>query len=253
MIHSTYDVYVDFGCCQRYIPPLRLCNNGSGHHHSIAFHLFGYCFSRQVPAGYEIEAHWKNLDGIRGSYTQIDGVDAYSINGNVVTVKLPPEVINSASPVMFSIDIQTEDETRQLCTPPVLLDIAQFVPPPFDREKACCPYVNAMAWDSIQTDSGTTVEVTLSGINAAFVRGLALEYIKRPKKENEPVSIPIEIGEYDLVNGHIYTVTIPETADFEFRAVLNYVTPDGAEKTEESRWAYADCSKCGGMHSWEHA
>ena len=134
---------------------------------------------------------------------------------------------------------------------PVLLDIAQFVPPPFDREKACCPYISARI--SNQTDSGTTVAVTLSGINATFVRGLSLEYIMRPIKENEPVSIPIEIGEYDLVNGHIYTVTIPESADFECRAVLNYVTPNGVEETEESWWEIADCSKCGGIHSWEHA
>lgn len=108
-------------------------------------------------------------------------------------------------------------------------------------------------WISNQADSGTTVEVTLSGINATFVHSFALEYIIRPKRENEPVAIPIEIGEYDLVNGHIYTVTIPESADFECRAVLNYVTPNGVEETKESRWEYADCSKCGGMHSWEHA
>ena len=222
MIHSTYDVYVDFGR-HRYIPPLRLFNNGSGHHHSIAFHLFGFCFSRQVPAGYEIEAHWENLDGESGSFTQIDGVDAYSINGNVVTVKLPPEVINSASPVLFSIDIQTEDETRQLCTPPVMLDIAQFIPPPFDRDKACWPYVHAYAWDSIQTDSGTTVEVTLSGINATFVRSFAMEYIMRPKKENEPVTIPIEIGEYDLVNGHIYTVMSPPMEPKKLRKAVGYL------------------------------
>lgn len=249
MIHSTYDVYVDIGHFQ-YTPPIRIFNNGNGHHHSIAFHLFGFGFSKHVPAGWEIEAHWRNMDGIYGSYTQIDGVDAYTINGNVVTVKLPPEVINSASPVMFSIDVQTEGETKQCCTPPIMLDIVQLIPPPFDREKACCPYVYTRI--SAQTDNSTMVKVTLSGINATFVRSFALEYVMRPTKENEPVSIPIEIGEYDLVNGHIYTVSVPEIADFECRAVLNYVTPNGADQTEESRWEYADCSKCGGMHSWEH-
>lgn len=249
MIHSTYDVHIDV-CRFHYIPPIQMVNNGNGHHHSIAFHLYNSGFAMYIREGFQIEAHWRNHDGIYGDYQQIDGVTAYTINGNVATVEIPHEVINSASPVMFSIDVQTEGETKQLCTPPVMLNIAQFIPPPFDREQACDPYVFARI--AQETEDSTNVEVVLSGINAPFVRSLALEYVMRPTDDNEPVSVPVEIGDFDLVNGHVYTVSIPVTADYKYRAVLNYVTPDGSEKTKESNWLFADCSKCGGIHSWEH-
>jgi len=247
MIHSTYDVYVDVGRFH-YIPPIQMVNNGNGHHHKIAFHLYAFGFAKYIPAEFEIEAHWRNLNGIFGEYQQIDGVNAYTINGNVVTVEIPHEVICSEAPVMFNIDVQTSDESKQICTPPVMLNIAQFIPPPYDRELACDPYVFAQV--SEITESATNIKVVVCGINEAFARNLALEYVMRPVDDNTPVSMPIEIGSFDLVNGHVYTVEVPFTSDFEYHAVLTYTTPEGTEKTKESTLKFAVCSKCGGIHSW---
>lgn len=249
MIHSTYDVYVDVGR-HHYIPPIQMINNGNGHHHKIAFHLYAFGFAKYIPEGWEVEAHWRNLHGVYGAYQQIDGANAYTIDGNVVTVEIPYTVVRSASPVIFNIDLQTEGETKQLCTPPVMLDIAQWVPPPYDREEACDPYLCARAFEI--TDDATGIEVVVCGINNSFVQELALEYIPRPVEDNEPVSVPIEVGDFDLVDGHVYTASVPATSDFEYRAVLRYTTPEGVESTAESRWFYARCSKCGGIHSWKH-
>ena len=187
--------------------------------------------AKPVPAGYQIELHWCCADGTNGSYSKIDDVDAYTIDGNIVTVELSPELLNIKHPLFVYLRIHNADNTVRIHTHGVPLWIEQCWALTIDRNEICDPYIGAILTD--ETESQSTANITVSGINETFVTGIFLEYVLRPSKDNEPVLVSIEIGEFDLVNGHIYTITIPVVVDFNYRAVLHYVDQDGNAQTLE--------------------
>ncbi len=156
----------------------------------------------------------------------------------------------NSTPVRVSVEIRNVDDTRSVHTFTLELRISQPVRIDIDRSEVCDPFAYARITGTTEAES--TIELTVAGICETFVSGISLEYVLRPSDENESVLVPVEIGEYDLVNGHVYALTIPVVADYLYRAVLNYSSPDGIAQTFEGRWSFAPCSVCGGVHSWGH-
>ena len=66
MIYSTHEVLIDLGRLF-FMPPLLLSNSGTGHHQSIAFHLFDHGLAEPIPADWVAEVHWGTLDGSGGA------------------------------------------------------------------------------------------------------------------------------------------------------------------------------------------
>ena len=158
--------------------------------------------------------------------------------------------MGNRDPVLVNIKVRNADATKVVCTPSLELRIRQIDRIDIDKSEVCDPCAYARITETTEAES--TIELTVVGICETFVTGIALEYVLRPFDENESVSVPVEIGEHDLVNGHIYTLTIPVSTDYLYRAVLNYTKPDGTAQAFEGWWSYAPCSVCGGIHSWEH-
>lgn len=259
MIYATHDVRVELGRVW-YIPPLRLWNNGI--HHSIVFHCFGHGFPLTVDSTKSLCLHWKSITGNTGFYSTIDGETAYSVSGNKITFQLAPDLLENEYPVFVHVGVLDDDgECCGTLTQEVALYVKQVGIKP--DPKMVAPYIHARYKET--TDTGSIIAVTVSNIDTALVTELAIQYALRPVydwiKENTPVSVKVDVGDYDLKTpGHIYDVALTVGHDFVFTAVLKYVDYDGFSHTIydsssleyeglDGTWHLAPCSVCGGHHT----
>lgn len=204
--------------------------------------------------GSTVYVHYQLPDGTTGKYDLLpDGQVAGSVTGNKLHVLLSPDVTRYFGLVRIWVQLQKGDNKISLPDMHLFLQMNplwNYQSEPIDRSEICSPHAHARIVEV--RDGNSAVDLTISGIYEGFVTGISLEYILRPIEYNNPVTIPVEIGEFDLVNGHIYTASIPVDADFFYRAVLHYMDKDGNASNFESRWEIAPCSACGGIHSSEY-
>lgn len=254
MIYATHDVRVELGRVW-YIPPLRLWNNGI--HHSIVFHCFAHGFPLTVEPTKNLCLHWKSINENTGFYSTIDGETAYSVSGNKITFQLSPELLENEYPVFVHVGVLDNDGK---CCGTLTQEVALYVKQVGIKldPKMVAPYINGRYKEA--TDTGSTIAVTLSNIAPELITRFYLEYALRPLdawlEEHEPISIPIEIGDFaGGIPGKIYEIALPVSAGFAFRTVLEYVDYDGNNHTLcdcDDGWNITvPCADCGGIHSWE--
>lgn len=266
MIYATHDVRVELGRVW-YIPPLRLWNNGI--HHSIVFHCFAHGFPLTVEPTENLCLHWKSINENTGFYSTIDGETAYSVSGNKITFQLSPELLENEYPVFIHVGVLDDDGK---CCGSLTQEVALYVKQIGIKidPKAVNPYICSYYKNVVESETGSTanIAVTVSNIDTDLVTDLYVEYAMRPVwdwiKENTPIAVHFDKGEWDLKNpGHIYEVELPWAYDYVFRAVLKYVDYDGNSHTLydyggrvlyeglDGGLSLAPCSVCKGIHTAE--
>lgn len=255
MIYATHDVRVELGRVW-YIPPLRLWNNGI--HHSIVFHCFSHGFPLTVEPTENLCLHWKAINENTGFYSTIDGETAYSVSGNKITFQLSPELLENEYPVFVHVGVLDDDGK---CCGSLTQEVALYVKQVGIKldPKMVAPYIYSRYKE--ETETGSIIITTLSNIAPELITSFYLEYALRPVskwlEDHEPISIPIEIGDYaGGIPGKQYEIALPVGTSYVFRTVLKYVDYDGISHTIcdcDEGWNFmVPCSVCGGIHTSEY-
>lgn len=251
MIPVTTKCRVDVCCLHTYT----VCVNamqGDAYTRAVECELYHNSEPWYDADGADVYVSYQRMYGQTGEYRLLpNGQVAGSVTGNKLYVTLSPDVTLDFG--LVSIQIRMQKDGNQTTLPKMHLAV-QRNPGytadlrPIERSEICSPYAHARIVEV--SDGNSVVDLTISSIYEGVVSDISLEYVIRPIEENESVVMPIEIGEFDLVNGHIYRAIIPVVADFCFRAVLRYTDLSGEGRVLEGEWGIAPCSVCGGIHSW---
>lgn len=256
MLHQTQEIRIDLVHFW-YVPQFEFVNHGKDFHFSITMHLYINGFALNIKEGSVVNIHWCPFHQEARSYSEIDGAPAYSYTANSLTIELSRDVLECQGPLEISAEItDATGKAYSINIPGLRMHFAQPLDMDWDRTKACSPYCKIYFQDK---SNPSTMSFLVCGIYEKLVTGIYVEYAKWPQSKEEweefepiPTAIPVEIGDFDLVNGHEYSLTIQQTNDHSYRVAVEYVDLDGNSQTYRSDWVPVRCSIDGSRYC-EHS
>lgn len=128
------------------VPPVIDAVQGEFDSRIIELHIFknGELFDL---TGHIASLAYKKPDGTSGWYdTMPDESPAYTVNGNVISMKIAPQVLTSSGNVDAAVRIETEDNTGRATTFPLVIRVSGD--PAADASKSE-NYYKVQNWDSV--------------------------------------------------------------------------------------------------------
>jgi hypothetical protein len=175
--HIKYDI------AKRGVPPVIDAVQGEFDSRIIELSIFanGYAFSVD---GCVCSLAFSKPDGMSGWYdTMPDGSTAYDVSGNVVSVKIAPQVLSVDGDVRAAIRIETQDNEKRVTTFPFVISVSSD---PANNAPESENYYSVQNWDE--------VNAAINELKSMFSDFGAVRYTPQTLTEEEKAQARENIG-----------------------------------------------------------